>query len=280
MTASLVAVVSVLVLLTGCGSSEAVVTIPADERFRKAMELFREEEYLESISEFTIVTLQHQGSAFADSAQFFIAEARFARGEFLVAATEYDFLRRSYPSSPLVPSAQYKLALSYYNLAPVSALDQKYTRRAIDELQEYAEYHPKGEHIADVSTRITELNNRLAKKSYESARLYETLENYRAALFCFDDVIERFHDTEYAPLAYIGKVEVLMARRRFQEARAELQRFYDRFPESVLKARGDRLKEQIDGALDDQQVSSGKPSGKVAHPRIGSRSQQPGVTIR
>ncbi len=251
-------------------------TIPVEQRFKEAKALFDDEDYLKAINEFTVITLQNQGSAYADSAQFFLAECRFRRGEYLVAATEYGYLKRSYPASPLVPEAQYKLALSYYDLSPKFSLDQQYTRKAIDEFQSFVDYYPKNEHSSDAADKIMELNTRLAKKEYETARLYETMEYYKSSLFYFDDIIDKYHDTEYAPLAHLGKVEVLILRKRYEEARIALQIFYDRFPNSVLKAQADRLKARIDSELEGSGQVSGQSSG--ARGETGELMQHQHVT--
>jgi len=117
----------------GCGSGEETTSISVEERFQQAKALFDDEDYLDAIDQFNVITLQHQGSAYADDAQFYLGESRFERGEFLLAAFEYQQLKRSMPASPFVPQAQYRLALSYYNLAPKPPLDQQYTLKAIDE---------------------------------------------------------------------------------------------------------------------------------------------------
>ena len=260
--------------ILGCGSSETTTAIPVEERFQKGKALFDDEEYLAAINEFNIITLQNQGSAYADSAQFLIAESHFRRGEWLVAATEYGYLKRSYPASPLVPEAQYKLALSYYNLSPKSMLDQQYTKKAIDEFQAFRDYYPTNEHSADADDKIKELNNRLAKKAYDTARLYETMEYYKASIFYYDDIIERYHDTQYAPLAYLGKVGVLITRGRYEEARVELQKFYDRFPDSVLKSRADALKDQIDKQLEERNKVTGKSRGERGPMGEGEAAQR------
>jgi outer membrane protein assembly factor BamD len=261
-------------LIVGCGSSETSTTIPAEERFHHAKALFDDEDYLPAISEFTIITLQHQGSAYADSAQFFLAECRFRRGEYLVAATEYGYLRRSYTASPLGAEAQYKLALSYYNLSPKSVLDQQYTKKAIDEFQTFREYYPTSEHGEDADSKIMELNTRLAKKAYDTAQLYETMEYYKASIFYYNDIIEKYHDTQYAPLAYLGKMGVLVTRKKYEEARATLQQFYDRFPNSVLKSRADKLKEQIDKELQGSNKVRGASENVVGTPSTGSLNEE------
>jgi outer membrane protein assembly factor BamD len=245
----------------GCGSSESTTMLSPEERFRNAMALFNDEDYLAAINEFTIITLQHQGSAYADSAQFYLGECRFRRGEYLVAATEFGYMHRSYPASPLSAEAQYKLALSYYRLSPVSVLDQQYTKRAIDEFQSFVEYYPANPHVSSADSMIMELNTRLAKKAFETAELYEVMEYYKASTLSYDEVIEKYHDTQYAPIAYLGKTRVLLARKRAHEAATTLQRFYERFPNSVLKSAADKLKNDVDAAL--------REGEKPAQPQVG-----------
>jgi outer membrane protein assembly factor BamD len=247
-----------------------------EERFREAKAMFDDEDYLDAINEFTIITLQHQGSAYSDSAQFFLAECRFERGEYLVAATEYGYFRRSFPSSPLSPEAQYKLALSYYHLSPKPMLDQQYTKKALDEFQSYVEYYPTHAHATDAAAKIMELNTRLARKAYETARLYEIMEYYKASLFYYDDVIEKYHDTQYAPLAHLGKVEVLIERKKYEEALRELQKFYDLFPDSVLKSKADNFQEQIKKRLQGGSNVSGKAGGLLSSPSGQDLTQQQG----
>lgn len=251
--------------MIGCGSSDTTTAIPVDERFRQAKALLDDEDYLAAINEFTIITLQHQGSAYSDSAQFFLAECRFRRGEYLVAATEYGYLRRGFPSSPLSAEAQYKLALSYYNLSPKPMLDQQYTKRAVDEFQSFVEYYPTNSHAEDAAAKIMELNTRLAKKEFDTGQLYETMEYYKASLLSYDVVIEKYHDTQYAPLAHLGKVEVLLTRKKYDEARTALNKFYELFPNSVLKSRADKFKEQIDSELEGNSKVSDK-AGASASP--------------
>lgn len=248
----------------GCGSSaETDRIVPVEERFEKAKALFDNEDYLEAINEFTVITLQNQGSAYADDAQYYIAEARFKRGEFLLAAYEYGTLVRNMRASPLVPDAQYKLGLSYYMLSPDFTLDQKYTRQAIEELQTFVEYYPSNEHAADAAEKIGELTTKLAKKEYQAAQLYMTLEYYKSAIVYFDDVIEKYHDTEFAPLSYLGKTEALLARKKYDEAKVQIDKFFERFPNSVLRARAEKLNEKIQDELKSKPAASSKETGSI-----------------
>jgi outer membrane protein assembly factor BamD len=158
-------------------------------------------------------------------------------------------MKRSYPASPRVPEAQFKLAMSYYSISPRSSLDQQYTRKAIDEFQSFVEYYPTNPLAADADAKIKELDGKLAKKLYDAARQYVILERYAAALRYFDDVIDQYHDTDWAPLAFLDKVEVLISRKKFADAQTNLSRFLSRYPNSVLRGRADALQERVSKEL-------------------------------
>lgn len=251
-----------IIQMIACSSKETTTTATAEERFAKAKALFDNGDYLDAITEFNIITLQYQGSAVAADAQFYLAECRFKRGEFLLASYEYQTLRRNMPSSPHAEEAMYKLGLCYYNLSPKSKLDQQYTNRAIDELQGFVDYYPKSALVPDAAAKIQELNTKLAKKDYDAAVLYSTMEYPKAAIAYFDNVIEKYHDTEYAPLAYLGKTELLIARKKYRDAKIEITKFIEKFPNSVLRSRADKLNEQIDAELKNVPSASGKESGE------------------
>lgn len=276
MTPKTTACVALLLLagavLAGCGSSEQVTNLTVDQRFARAKALFDKEDYLEAINEFTIITLQFQGSQYASNAQYHLGECRYNRGEYLLAAFEYGLMKRSYPASPLVPDAQYKLAMSYYMMSPRSSLDQQYTKKAIDEFQSFVEYFPSHALAPDADAKIRELNTKLAKKLYEAARQYLTLERYKAAMQYFDDVIEKYHDTEYAPLSYLDKAETLIDRKKYSSAAFELGRFLTRYPNSVLRGRADVLKQR----LDSEQRNVPPPAATPAS-RLTSESLTPGT---
>ncbi len=230
---------------SGCGSGEQAATATAEQRFQHAKALFDDGNYVEALNEFTVVTLQFSGSAYASDAQFYLGECRYNREEFLLAAFEYLQLKKNYPASPRVPEAQYKLAMSYYNLSPKVNLDQQYTRKAIDEFQTFLEYYPGNPHAPDADQKVRELTSKLARKAIQTARLYVTLGYTKAALFYYDDVIERYHDTEFGPLAYVEKAEFLLQKKRYADADSVITKFLTLYPNNVLRSRAEEVKHEI-----------------------------------
>ncbi len=237
------------VLVQGCGSSEELAQLTVEQRFELAMKKFKDEDYLDAREDFRVITLQFQGSALADDAQFYFAECYFRREEFTLAAYEYDLLVRAMPTSEYVARARYQRAMCYYEASRPYYLDQQETRRAVDEFQTFIEYHPTDSLVLDAEAKIAELNAKLARKEYENGITYMHMEYYRAAVNSFDEVLEKYHDTPYAEQAHLKKVEALVLRNRHGEAKAELQRFFSRYPNSRFKSDAEELRKEIESKL-------------------------------
>lgn len=233
-------------LVSSCSSTKEIENIPADVRYQHAKALFDDENYLEAIEEFKIVTVQYQGSEFADDAQFYLAECRFQRGEYILAASEYDNLVRTMPTSPFITQSRYKKALSHYLLAPKAQLDQKYTRYSIDDFQTYLEYSPADSLVSDAEAKIAEMTDRLARKLFESGRLYYRMEYYRASIAYFNKVISEYNDSQYTDDAMLWKARSLMERKEFDAATASLTELSLKYPNTALQSEVLELRTEID----------------------------------
>jgi len=218
---------------------ENIRTISAITMMKNTGEI--DEDYLEALEEFKVVTLQYGGTQWADDAQFYMAESRFLREEFVLAVYEYDVLLRTMPTSPFVRLARFQKAGCNDALSPGSDLDQEYTRKAIDDYQSFLEYFPTDSLATVVEGRIVELTTKLAKKEFDSGLIYMKMAYYKAATFYFDLVLERYHDTRYAEPALFHKGEALVNRKRYPEAVSELSRFLDKYPSSEFRPEVERL---------------------------------------
>jgi outer membrane protein assembly factor BamD len=249
-TKRLFAIVGVIALLcAACHSSKELELLSAEDRFEVAKKKFDDGNYLDAIEEFRVITLQFPGSRVADSAQFFLAQSYFHRDQFILAASEYETLVRSMSTSKLVPEARFEIGMCYYNLSPSSDLDQQYTYKALDAFQSFIEYHPTNRLVPQAEAKIQELNTKLAKKEYNAGVIYMRMEYYRSAERQFDFVLEKYHDTDYAPPALIGKVEALIARKKYPEAVKEIDRFFERYPSNQLIDRAKNLRDQVESNL-------------------------------
>ena len=235
----------------GCSSGDAVNQPSAEELFQNAKRLYDDGDYREAYDAFRVLTLQYQGSALSDDAQFYLGESQFHREEYILAAFEYESLIRTMPTSELVPNAQFQLAMCYYNRSPEYFHDQDYSMKAIDAFQAFLEYHPTDPRVPEAEAKITEINTKLARKEYEGGIIYMRMDYYRAATVSFDFVIEKYHDTPYAEPALLKKGESLIARRRYREARDIASRFLEKYPSSVLRKAAESLLRDAQDGMDE-----------------------------
>jgi outer membrane protein assembly factor BamD len=233
----------------GCGSSKDSTALTPDERWERAKRAFNDEDYLDAIEDLKIITLQFQGSGYGDSAQMILAESYYRRKEYILAQYEFENLIRSRIGSKLLPRARYRLGMCFYRLSSQSSLDQQNTRRAIDAFQSFIEYSPADSLVSDVEGKIRELNNKLAEREFKIAELYMTMEYYRAAVIYYDAVLEKFHDSDLADDAQLGKARAMFLRKKYPEARDEIARYLARYPSSDRRSEGEELRKDVEARL-------------------------------
>ena len=226
--------IALSLFIISCSATEETASLSVEERFAKAKAAFDDENYLEAIEDFKAITVQSQGSEFGDDAQFYLAECRFNREEFILAAAEYDNLVRLMPASSFVNTARYKRAESYYQLSPKSQLDQKYTRYALDNFQTFVEFSTTDSLVTDATAKIQELTLKLSQKMFEGGKLYYRLEYYRAAISYFDKLIQDYHDSPFVDDGMLWKAKSMNERKDFDGAVQILNELTAKFPSTEL----------------------------------------------
>lgn len=234
-----------LVLIGSCGSTNTTDLTNPEEIFNAGVKYLEEEEFPEAKRMFDLIVFQYPASQFADDAQFYQGELSFKKEEFIIAAFNYNRLRKQYPSSIYVKDALYKTAMSYYRLSPAYDRDQEYTHKAIESLQEFQYLYPDDKLFSDVSDKIKELRNKLAYRELFTAELYMKLDNPRSAVIYFDAVINSYSDTEHYEAAFLGKIDAIIFMKKVQEAESLIIAYKANFKESPKFVELDKKLESI-----------------------------------
>lgn len=219
-----------LIFLVACSGSIDTSKLTPEEYFKYAMELYNKEDYQQAAIEFQNILMQFPGSTVNDDAQYYLGMTYFNEEQYLLAAYEFSKLIQNYATSPFVPDAQFMLAESYYKLSPPYQLDQSYTKKAIEEFQAFIDIFPSNPKVEEAERKIKELNDKLARKEYQSALIYEKMEYDKAAMKYYDYVVETYHDTKYAPLALYNKIKIEVRKGMINEALADINLFLSRYP--------------------------------------------------
>ena len=234
----------------GCGSTTGLDADTPQEAYEKGLDLYERGKYLRAIDYFRGVFDYGRTHEWADDATFYLGRAYQANGEYLLAANEYGRFAELYKSDPRAEEAEFYRVESYVSLSPPYELDQSDTERAVTYGRLYLNRYPQGAHADEVVQTVEMLRAKLARKQYETARLYETRELYEAAALSYEEVLDGFPTSDYADDALAGAVRnwvryaglSIPARRaaRYESAVASYRRLLEIFPDSP------RLKEVED----------------------------------
>lgn len=233
-------------LLWGCSSSVSITDLSPEEHLKYALKLYEEEDYETAMREFESILLQYSGSTLVDDAQYYLGLTRYKRNEFIIAAYEFSKLIKNMPASPFVSNAQFMLAESYFGLSPNYNLDQVYTNKAISEYQAFIDFFPLDEKVPQAEEKIKELNLKLAEKNLSIANIYQKLSYYTASIKYYSIVVEKFHDTKFAPIALYNKILLQIDRENEKEALTDIKQFMLLYPDDENYAEVAELKKSLE----------------------------------
>lgn len=215
-----------------CSGSKDLSGLSPEEKFLLAKQKYEKKNYVDAITEFESIAIQHSGSAVMDDVQYYLGLCYYGKNEFIRAAFEFSKLIKNYPTSEYVRDAQFMLAESYYELSPHYSLDQRYTESAIEEYQAFIDFFPEDPRVKDAEIKIKELNDKLARKIYETAERYRRMDYSKSAIIYYDQLLEKYPDSKYSSSALYNKIKILASKNRKAEVIEEATRYLQLFPES------------------------------------------------
>jgi outer membrane protein assembly factor BamD len=229
-------------LLAACASAPRFVGMEAEPLFDRAVALFEDGDWNEAIEAFDQYLFDFPGEARAAEARHFLARAHFEKREFITAAAEFERFLQLWPSHGLAPEASLGVCRSYQRLSPVAQRDQTYTERAVDAcrntMNEFA-----GMNVAEEARTIQrEMIDRLAQREYEDARFYERRGLYDSAILIYQDLVDFFPQSSWAPRGFLGLYRSYRAinwEAEAEQARARLLANYPDSPEARELRDGD-----------------------------------------
>lgn len=214
-------VAAALVSLAGCRRGFEVRDFANPEAlFRGALQEFEQGKWANAIVGFERLTLDLSSrDALLPATYYYLALAHEKQREYLLAAQSFARLTDAFPSDTLAPRAMLGEGRSYQSLWRRVDLDADYGTKAIGTLRVMLTAYPDAPEAAEARDRIATLEDRLAKKDYETGMHYlRTRKAYDSAIIYFDDVIETYPSTPTARLAWFGKLQAFRARKWTDEA--------------------------------------------------------------
>ncbi|MCX7954006.1 MAG: outer membrane protein assembly factor BamD [Bacteroidales bacterium] len=211
-------------------------------KYQNAIKYYEKGDYFKARSLLEGLENVYKVSDRADKILYYLGQCYFKEHNYYVAAYYFNSVGQRYPLSPYKEEADYMSAYCLYLDSPDYLLDQTSTYKAIDALQEFINTYPHSKYVKHCNEMIDKLRNKLETKSFEAARLYYNMEEYKSAIVSFKNLLEDFPDTQYKEDAYyyIIKASYLHAinsieskkKERLNSTISEYQKFISEFSNS------------------------------------------------
>ena len=216
-----------ILILNNCGSDNIKPVEDARTQYEQAVKLYNKGKYYQAEIEFQRFIYNYPGNTAVDTAQYYLGMSYYKDKDYGMGAGEFKKLLTSFPASAFTDDAQYRLAMSHYYQSPGYALDQTDTFIAIEEFLNFLDNYPLSDYTDSVSLNLKAMRDKLARKAFSTARLYQKMHQSEPALIYYNKVLNDYTDSPFAAEALYRKGECYIKLGKYELARDALLEFTD-----------------------------------------------------
>ncbi|MDR2449051.1 MAG: outer membrane protein assembly factor BamD [Prevotellaceae bacterium] len=189
----------VVTLLSSCtGKFEKLLkSNDADQKYKAAMDYYNKKKYNKAISLFDNITLYYRGTPRDDSVNFYLAKSYFLDKDPYSAAHYFNTFRQTFPRSQFTEEATFLRCICLYETTYRPSLDPKPTTQALAAINEFNYLYAASEWKKELQPLYDELSSRMDEKNFSAAKLYYTIENYKAAFTALKTVLKDNPENRY-----------------------------------------------------------------------------------
>ncbi len=198
-----------LTILIGCANESAVKlqagASKADIIFTRGKEYFDSGKWRKAIdvlSEYVYSYPYHDDIA---GGTFMLAESYFKSEQFDLAAGEYRRIAQRFEDSEFAERAEIMIGESFLAASPRTDLEQRKTETALEYFRDFITYHPTSEFIDQAEDGINRCREKLAKKEFDTAKIYFKLKQPESVVLYADLIAEEYNGTSFVPEAMLLK---------------------------------------------------------------------------
>lgn len=197
-----------VVLFNSCGDyQKALKNDDVAAKFAMGTELYDAGKYSKAIRLFEQLGPSYKGKPQAEKLFYMFSKSYYNTKQYYLAGYQFESFAAGYPRSEKIEEASFLGAKSYSMLSPVYSLDQKDTYKAIEKMQNFIDNYPESQYIVEANETMKVLTEKLEKKSYEIAKQYNTISDYKSALVAFDNFVADYPGTSYKEDALFYKFD-------------------------------------------------------------------------
>jgi outer membrane protein assembly factor BamD len=229
------------------------------KKYQEGIKYYNKKEYSRALALFDDLVQRYRGRAEAEDLFYYYAFANYHLKDFTSAGYHFKNFADTYPNSSRSEECRYMSAYCAYLESPNSTLDQANTLQSIDKLQLFINLYPKSTRVAEASKLIQNLRGRLETKSYDNAKLYLTIGDYKSAVIAFKNSMRDFPDTKYgeemefltiqAQYLYAKNSLETKQEERYEEGVTAFNEFKEKYPNSQYLKQAEALNRQCQNGI-------------------------------
>ena len=187
-----------LICCTSCNPFDRILkSTDNNVKYEVAMDYYDRKDYNHALELFDLLQNSFRNSPKGELITYYTAMCYYLTYDYEVAAYFFNKFVNNYPYSKDAEKAAYMNAYCSYLISPNITLDQENTLTAIERLETYIERYPSGDSVTRAKELLVDLNNKLEEKDYNICLLYYRMENYNAAITCFENLLKKYPNTSH-----------------------------------------------------------------------------------
>jgi len=236
-----------------------------DAKLEYAIKLYKKGQYFKALPLLEELITVFRGTKKAEQTYYYYSYCNYQMQDYETAAYDFGNYAKTYPNSEYAEECAYMEAYCYYQDSPNYSLDQTSTVKAINQFQLFIDEHLRSSRVAECNRLIDELRLKLETKDFENAKLYYHMEDYKAAVTSFANLLKDFPSTKYREetMFLIIKSSYLLAENsieskkndRYNSALSSYGEFTTAFPESKFKKEANSIAESCRKRLEKYSAS-------------------------
>jgi len=251
----------IVVAFAGCKSKYEKLRASSDtaKKYREAIRLYDKKDYTKALGLFDDLVQKYRGTAEAEDLSYYFAYTNYKMRDYGNARYHFKNFADTYASSTRAEECRFMAAYCFYLESPTYSLDQENTIKAIEALQLFINLYPKSDRLIEASKLISNLRDKLELKSFENAKLFLQIGDYKSAVIAFRNSASDFPDTKYgeemefltikAQALYAGASLETKQEDRYNEAIKLYAEFAKNYPSSKYLKEGAELKKSSEKAI-------------------------------
>lgn len=193
----IIALVILTIFLNSCKFQQVLKKGDVDEKYDLAMKLYEKKDYSRALQLFDPLISTMKATDKSQKLFYCYAYSYYYQKDYTLAAYYFKRYVANFPNTKEAEECAFMSAYCNYMNAPEYQLDQTSSYEAMKDLQLFINTYPTSKRVSECNDLIDEIRAKLEHKDFKIARMYYRMDDYMAALTCYNNILKDYTDTPH-----------------------------------------------------------------------------------